>query len=106
MEKFKKNIGNLFAILLFLLGVFFLFRSLYIFGDEYDRFTNVSNPFTHVYTEKSMIEIHQFYSCKMLRYSEYKYYMKLRDEHLEKAFYHYNQSYLACWYCPRIPDQE
>lgn len=94
MEKLKNYLIYAFLIFLFIMGVFYLFRSMYIFADDYE------------YTEKSLIEIHQFYTCKMLRYSEYKYYMKLRDEHLEKAFYHYNQSYLACWYCPRITDQE
>jgi len=42
----------------------------------------------------------------MLKYSEYVYYIKQRDEHYKKAMYHYDQAYIACWYCPRIEHQE
>lgn len=94
MQKLKLYFANALIIFLFLLGTYFLFKSLYIFGSEYE------------YTEKSLIEIERFYTCKMLKYSDYVFYIKKRDEHLDKAIHHYNQAYMACWYCPRISDQD
>lgn len=83
MDKLKKGLAFTWFVFLFLLGVYFLFKSLYIFSGEYE-----------------------YENYRMLKYSEYAYYIKERDHHWQKAMYHYNQAYMACWYCPRIEHQD
>ncbi len=94
MEKFKKYLVYIITFTLLFMGAFYLLRSVHAFGEEYE------------YTEESLIEIHNFYTRKALKYSEYNYYIKERDYHYKKGVYHYDQAYMACWYCPRINDQE
>lgn len=81
MDKVKKGLAVTWFIFLFFLGIYYLFKSLYIFGGEYEYY-------------------------RMLKYSEYSYYIKERDYHYKQAMHHYDQAYMACWYCPRIDHQD